>query len=57
MWGQIIRTIPHFVREILYWNAVMAQTAFKITLRNFKRRKAYSLINLTGLTWDQPAAC
>jgi putative ABC transport system permease protein len=49
IWGQIIRTIVYSFRDSLYWNFVMFQNYWKVTIRNFRRQKAYSLINITGL--------
>jgi putative ABC transport system permease protein len=48
-WGQILRTVPAYFRDAIYWNAVMFHNYFKVTVRNFKRQKAYSLINIVGL--------
>jgi len=48
-WLQILRTIPAYFRDSIYWNAVMFNNYLKITIRNFKRQKAYSLINIIGL--------
>jgi putative ABC transport system permease protein len=48
-WLQILRSIPHFLRNIFYWSFVMFNNYFKITLRNFRRHKIYTFINLSGL--------
>jgi putative ABC transport system permease protein len=49
LWGQIIRAIIHSFRDSLYWNIVMFQNHWKVTIRNFRRQKAYALINIAGL--------
>jgi len=46
---QILRTIPHAVYNWLYWGFVMFGNSYKVTVRNFRRQKLYSFINLLGL--------
>ena len=46
---QILRTIPHAVYNWLYWGFVMFANSYKVTVRNFRRQKLYSVINLLGL--------
>ena len=49
LWAQILRTIPHAVYNWLYWGLVMFTNSYKVTVRNFRRQKLYSSINLLGL--------
>lgn len=49
LWQQIVKTIPPYIYHALYWSTVMFGNYLKITFRNFKRQKAYTLINVTGL--------
>jgi putative ABC transport system permease protein len=49
LWGQIIRTIIYSFHDSIYWNFVMFHNYWKVTIRNFRRQKAYSLINIAGL--------
>jgi putative ABC transport system permease protein len=49
LWIQILRTIPHAVYNWLYWGFVMFTNSYKVTVRNFRRQKLYSTINLLGL--------
>jgi putative ABC transport system permease protein len=49
LWVQILRTIPYAVYNWLYWGFVMFKNSFKVTVRNFRRQKLYSFINLLGL--------
>ncbi|MGD9344760.1 MAG: ABC transporter permease [Candidatus Aminicenantes bacterium] len=48
-WTQVMRSIPMFVINHLYWSVEMIKNYLKIALRNLKRYKAYSFINVAGL--------
>ncbi len=48
-WKQMAKSIPHFVRNKSHWSIVMIQNYLKITLRNIKKHKGYSFINITSL--------
>ena len=49
LWGQVFRTLVHSAFNSLYWSGVLLRNSFKITYRNFKRQKLYTVINLAGL--------
>lgn len=49
LWLNLIKSIPAFLTNKLEWSLTMYKNYFKITYRNFKRQKGYSLINLSGL--------
>lgn len=49
LWGQIIRAIIHSFYDSFYWSLVMFHNYGKVTVRNFRRQKAYSIINIAGL--------
>lgn len=48
-WFQILKSFPGFVISTWYWSFVMFSNYVKITLRNIKRHKAFSIINISGL--------
>jgi len=48
-WRHLLRSYPSFLKDSFYWGAEMLKNYFKIALRNIKRHKGYSIINLTGL--------
>jgi ABC-type antimicrobial peptide transport system permease subunit len=48
-WTQVMRSIPMFIINHLYWSVEMIKNYLKIALRNLKRYKAYSFINIAGL--------
>ncbi|MDH4270441.1 MAG: ABC transporter permease, partial [Candidatus Aminicenantes bacterium] len=47
--GQILRAFPSFLSNTLYWRLSMFANYLKITLRNIRKHKAYSFINIAGL--------
>jgi len=48
-WRQILISFFPFLKHSLYWGTVMFKSYFKTALRNIKRQKSYSLINILGL--------
>ena len=48
-WAQVIRSIPLFILNYLYWGGIMFMNYLKIALRILKRHKGYSFINIFGL--------
>lgn len=48
-WKQIAKSIPSFIRNKLHWNIIMIHNYLKIAIRNIKRHKGYSFINIAGL--------
>ncbi len=47
-WTHLLRSLPVFIRDIFYWRSIMIKNYLKIALRNFKRYKGYSFINIVG---------
>ena len=48
-WSQIFRLIPAKIVNSLYWRGIMVSNYLKIVIRNFRRHKIYSFINIIGL--------
>lgn len=48
-WGQILRSMPSFLSNSMYWSVAMLKNYLKIILRNVRKHKGYSFINITGL--------
>ncbi|NIO49371.1 MAG: FtsX-like permease family protein [Candidatus Aminicenantes bacterium] len=48
-WDQVLKSIPMFMINILYWRLIMFKNFLRITLRNIRRHKGYSFINISGL--------
>jgi putative ABC transport system permease protein len=47
--GQLLRSLPALASNSIYWSIQMIKNYMKIGLRNFKKFKFYSFINITGL--------
>jgi putative ABC transport system permease protein len=48
-WAQILYLIPLYSKDTLQWGLEMFSNNLKISVRNIKRNRVYSLINITGL--------
>lgn len=48
-WMQCLKSIPHFVRNFLYWQFIMLANYLKVGMRSIKRHRSFSLINIAGL--------
>jgi putative ABC transport system permease protein len=47
-WGQIIRAIPSYIKNQVYWSSAMLKNYLKMTIRNVLKHKGYSFINIFG---------
>jgi len=50
LWKQILKSLPSFLADSFYWGGIMLKNYFKTAIRNLKRQKIYSFINITGLS-------
>ncbi len=48
-WGQVFLSLPAHFSGRFSWRLQMLKNSMKIAIRNFRRHKAHSLINLLGL--------
>ncbi len=48
-WREAVKAIPRFIAESIRWRFVMFTNYFKIAIRNIRKHKGYSLINIVGL--------
>ncbi len=49
-WKNVIRSICGYLKLHAYWRFIMFKNYMKITLRNIKRQKVFSFINISGLS-------
>jgi putative ABC transport system permease protein len=49
LWLAVLRSLPGFVRDSIYWRAVMIKENLKIAWRVLKKQKLTSALNITGL--------
>jgi len=47
--NQLLLAVPQFIRNSLYWSIILFKNYFKITVRNLRKRKLHSAINIFGL--------
>ena len=48
-WMQIMGSIGHLIKSLVYWRFVMFHNYIRTALRKMKKQKGYSFINITGL--------
>ncbi|MEE9443505.1 MAG: ABC transporter permease [candidate division Zixibacteria bacterium] len=48
-WWEILRSLPGFMRNTIYWSIVMFKNYLKITGRNIKKQFGYFTITIAGL--------
>ncbi len=47
-WFRVIESVPSLIMDKIYWRFTMIKNYLKIALRNFRRHKGYSFINIAG---------
>jgi predicted permease len=50
IWGEIIKSLPGFLYASFYWRLAMFKNFFTMTLRNIRKHKLHSTINMVGLS-------
>ncbi len=48
-WFHLLKSLPSFLRDLFYWRCAMLFNYLKVALRNIRRHKVYSFINIAGL--------
>lgn len=48
-WTQVVKSLPSFFEDSIYWRIDMIQNYLKVAFRNMMRHKVFSFINITGL--------
>ncbi len=49
LWRQTLLAVGFYAKYLFNWRNIMLKNYLKITIRNIKRHKAFSFINITGL--------
>lgn len=48
-WMQVFRSGFPMLRDVIYWRSAMLRNYIKVALRNLRKQRVYSLINVLGL--------
>jgi len=48
-WFQVLIYLPSFFKTSTYWSLIMFKNYLKVALRNIRKHKGYSIINIAGL--------
>lgn len=49
-WGQVLTAFPPYIKNSLTWGITMIGNYVKMAIRQFKRKKGFSFINIAGLS-------
>jgi putative ABC transport system permease protein len=49
-WGQMLKSLPSFIIDSLFWSFFMILNYFKIAFRNMRKQKLDTFLNITGLS-------
>jgi len=49
-WSQVLKSVPSFLYDSVYWRVSMFKNYLKITLRSIQKNKIHYFINITGLS-------
>jgi putative ABC transport system permease protein len=47
-WHHLLRSIPAFLKDFIFWRCVMFMNYLRVAWRTIKRHKGYSFINIAG---------
>jgi putative ABC transport system permease protein len=47
-WHHLLRSIPAFLKDFIFWGCIMFMNYLRVAWRNIKRHRGYSFINIAG---------
>ncbi len=50
IWGEILKSLPGFLHSALFWRFMMFKNYFVIAVRNIRKHKLHSIINIAGMS-------
>lgn len=48
-WSQVLHSLPPYLKFLIFWRFIMVFNYTKTALRNIRKQRAFSLINISGL--------
>ena len=48
-WRRVLESIPAYMMDVIYWRFMMFGNYLKTTMRNIRKQKGYTFINIAGL--------
>jgi len=55
-WSQVLKVVPVFLYTTIYWSGSMFKNYLTIAIRNIRKHKGYSFINIAGLALGMAAS-
>jgi len=50
IWGELLKSLPGFLKSAFYWRLMMFKNYFVIAVRNIRKHTLHSIINIAGMS-------